>query len=69
MTATFTTWHRSMGDDDLYLAVEHDGRFVECVELDVSELPNRPDLLARLGSIARECLLAETRAQPPDPID
>ena len=62
MTAPFTAWHRSMDDGALRLVVAHDGRIVESVELDVSELSGPSELLSRLGPIARERLLAEAHA-------
>ena len=48
-----------MVDAELNLLREKDGRVVERVSLDLRELPNRPDLLARLGPVIRERLLWE----------
>ena len=59
MSAQFTHWRRSMVDAELNLLREKDGRVVERVSLDLRELPNRPDLLARLGPVIRERLLWE----------
>ena len=55
----FTRWHRDIDGPGLRLVVEADGRIAESVELDISELPNRPDLLARIGTVATARLLAE----------
>jgi hypothetical protein len=56
----FTRWHRSLDDGWLALVVESaSGRLVESVELDVRELPRRPELLARLGPNTRARLLAD----------
>ena len=48
-----------MTDAALDLLREQDGRVVERASLDVRDLPNRPDLLARLGPVIRERLLWE----------
>lgn len=57
----FTRWHREMDGPRLLLVVESDDgcRIVEWLELDVRELPNRPDLLGRLGETARNRLLQD----------
>jgi hypothetical protein len=58
----FTEWRRSIDGPELVLVTTREnGSIAEWVELDVQELPTRPDLLERLGPIARERLLAEAR--------
>lgn len=58
----FTEWRRSMDDGSLVLTTSVEGRIVEVVEIDVSELPSRPDLLGRLGPVARMRLLDDALA-------
>lgn len=57
----FTCWGRSADDGTLDLWIQRDGRIVESVTLDVTELPQRPDLLARLSPKTRERMLWEAR--------
>ena len=57
----FNRWGRWMDGPGLTLIVEDKagGNPREWREMDVRELPSRPDLLARLGDQARSRLLAE----------
>jgi hypothetical protein len=49
-----------MDSDALALVAEDDnGRILEWVDLDIRDLPRRPDLLARLGPDAIARLLAD----------
>lgn len=58
----FTEWRRSMDGPELALVTTREnGSIAEWIELDVRELPDRPDLLERLGPIARERLLADAK--------
>lgn len=58
--APFTRWHREMDGPLLVLVVERDdGSLAEWLELDVRELPERQDLLGRLGETARNRLLRD----------
>lgn len=57
----FTCWHRHMEGPALELVV-HDpagGNPLEWRTLDVRDLPQRPDLLARIGAVAQARLLAD----------
>lgn len=56
---SFTRWHRSMDDGGLILVREAGGKVAEWIELDIADLPTRPDLLSRLGPHSRARLLAE----------
>ncbi|WP_426284977.1 hypothetical protein [Luteibacter sp. E-22] len=56
----FSRWVRGMDSDALALVAEDDnGRILEWVDLDIRDLPRRPDLLARLGPDAIARLLAD----------
>ena len=56
----FTRWHREIDGPRLVLVVEReDGSLVEWLELDVRELPERQDLLGRLGERTRKRLLQD----------
>lgn len=58
----FDRWHREMDGPLLVLVRENaDHSIAEWIELDVRELPERPDLLGRLGTKARERLLADAK--------
>lgn len=58
----FTEWRRSMDGPELALVTTRaNGSIAEWINLDIRELPDRPDLLGRLGPVARERLLAEAR--------
>jgi hypothetical protein len=58
----FTRWHRAMDNGALALVTEgSDGRVLEWIELDVTELPARPELLCRLAPWPRARLLWEAR--------
>jgi len=60
--AMFTHWGRAANDGRLDLWVEgSDGRAVERVALDVTELPQRPDLLVRMPWKMKERMLWEAR--------
>ncbi|WP_448098158.1 hypothetical protein [Luteibacter yeojuensis] len=56
----FSRWVRGMDSDALALVAEDDnGRILEWVDLDIRDLPRRPDLLARLGPDTIARLLAD----------
>lgn len=58
----FTEWRRSMDGPELALVtIRENGSIAELIELDITELPDRHDLLVRLSPIARERLLAEAK--------
>lgn len=59
----FSCWHRHMEGPALALVVYDPagGNPLEWRTLDVRDLPQRPDLLARLGSVVRSRLLADSR--------
>lgn len=57
----FTCWHRHMEGPALALVVYDPagGNPLEWRTLDVRDLPQRPELLARLGPVVRSRLLAD----------
>lgn len=61
-TQPFTRWQREIDGPALVLVTEQGGRISEWLELDIRDLHRRADLLARLGPVSRERLLAEARA-------
>ncbi|QEE24707.1 hypothetical protein CS053_09475 [Rhodanobacter glycinis] len=60
--AYFTEWRRSMDGPELALVtIRTNGSIAEWITQDVRELPDRPELLERLGPVARERLLDDAR--------
>ena len=55
----FDRWALGIDDTNLRLWTQDGAAIVECIEVDVRELPDRTDLLARLGPKARARLLSE----------
>lgn len=59
----FTRWHSNYGLDDksadLALVVDRAGQIEEWVDLDIRELPERSDLLERLGPVTRDRLVRD----------
>jgi len=60
-TEHFTNWGRGMDVPTLDLSVQRDNRIVESIELDVRDLPDRPDLLERMPPKMRNRMLWEAR--------
>lgn len=57
----FTHWGRSADDGTLDMWIQRGSMIVESITLDVTELPQRPALLARMGPQARARMLWEAR--------
>ena len=59
-TAKFDSWVRSFDGPGLILGnLSMENELVEIVCLDVTELPDRPDLLERLSPVGRTALLSD----------
>lgn len=57
----FTHWGREMDGPRLRLWIQHGDTLTERVTLDVTDLPSRADLLARVGPATRARMLWDAR--------
>jgi hypothetical protein len=57
----FTNWGRGMDDGQLDLWVQREGKIVDSASLDVTELPNRLDLLDRMPPVMKLRMLWDAR--------
>ena len=57
----FTHWGRAVDDGTLDLWIQRGDKIVESISLNVTELPQRPDLFERLGPKIRARMLWEAR--------
>lgn len=65
--APFTRWIRALDGPELCLVLDSDCGIAEWIDVDLRDLPRRPDLIARLGAAASLRLLGEASAYDSQP--